>query len=49
MTLPLGFEDGLPFAVNLTCRPFEEETMFDLAAGIEECTGLAGQVKEVRA
>lgn len=49
MTLPLGFEDGLPFAVNLTCRPFEEETMFDLADGIEECTGLAGQVKEVRA
>jgi aspartyl-tRNA(Asn)/glutamyl-tRNA(Gln) amidotransferase subunit A len=36
ITLPLGFEDGLPFGVNLTCRPFEEQELFDLAYGIEE-------------
>lgn len=46
ITLPLGKEDGLPFGINLTCRPFEEQLMFDLAAGIEECTGLADQVVE---
>lgn len=40
ITLPLGFEDGMPFAINLTCKPFEEQMMFNLAAGIEEATGL---------
>lgn len=46
MTLPLGKEDGMPFGVLLACKPFEEQTMFDLAQGIEELTGLANQVKE---
>lgn len=46
ITLPLGLEDGLPFGVLLTCKPFEEQMMFDLALGIEENTGLGGMVKE---
>lgn len=40
MTMPLGKIDGLPFGVNLTCRPFEEAMMFDLASSIEMITGL---------
>lgn len=36
MVIPMGDEDGLPVACELVCRPFEEQTMFDLAAGIEE-------------
>ena len=46
MTMPLGKENGLPFALNLTCRPFEEQTMFDLASGIEALTGLKDQCLE---
>ncbi len=46
ITLPLGKKDGMPVAVNVTCRPFEEQMMFDLAEGIEETTGLSDQVKE---
>ncbi|EOS62053.1 aspartyl/glutamyl-tRNA(Asn/Gln) amidotransferase, A subunit [Firmicutes bacterium M10-2] len=46
ITLPLGLENGLPFGVLLTCKPFEEQMMFDLALGIEEQTGLDGMVKE---
>ena len=46
MTMPLGKENGLPFAFNLTCRPFEEQTMFDLASGLEALTGLKDQCLE---
>ena len=46
MTLPLGKENGLPFGMNLTCRPFEEQTMFDLAGGLEALTGLKDQCLE---
>ena len=46
MTLPLGKENGLPFGMSLTCRPFEEQTMFDIAGGLEELTGLKDQFLE---
>ena len=46
MTLPLGKDNGLPFGINLTCRPFEEQTMFDIAGGLEELTGLKNQCLE---
>lgn len=49
MTLPLGKKEGCPFGVSLTCRPFEEQMMFDLASAIEEETGLADQVMEENA
>ena len=40
LTLPLGMKDGLPFGVNITGRPFEEQTVFDFALAVEEMTGL---------
>lgn len=42
ISLPLGFEDGMPFGVSLTGRAFEEEGLYSMAAQIEEITGLAG-------
>ena len=47
ITLPLGKVDSLPVGVNLTCKPFEEQTMFDLAQAIEDCTGTYDQCVEV--
>ena len=41
--------DGLPIGVNITCRPFEEQMMFDIAKAIEEETGLADHTVEVKA
>lgn len=35
MVIPLGQKDGLPFAVEIAAKPFEEQTMFDVAAGME--------------
>ena len=46
MTMPLGKDNGLPFGMNLTCRPFEEQTMFNIAGGLEELTGLKDQCLE---
>ena len=40
ITLPLGFENGLPFGVNLTCRKFAETELYGLAQAIENITGL---------
>lgn len=36
LTMPLGLSDGLPFGINLTAPAFEEQNLFDVAAGIEE-------------
>lgn len=36
LTMPLGLADGLPFGINLTARAFEEQELFNVAAGIEE-------------
>lgn len=46
ITLPLGKVDGMPVGVNLTCKPFEEQKMFDISSAIEECTGLKNQCVE---
>ncbi|MDY4848751.1 MAG: amidase family protein [Bacilli bacterium] len=40
LTLPLGFEDGLPFGGNVTGRAFDEQTVFNISLAIEEITGL---------
>lgn len=42
ITVPMGFENGLPFGVNLTCKKFAEGEAFNIAAGIENITGLKG-------
>ena len=47
ITLPMGYCDGLPVGVNLTCKLFDEQTTLDLALAIEQATGLADQIKEV--
>ena len=40
LTLPIGFENGLPFGGNITCRAFDEQNVFNIALAIEEITGL---------
>lgn len=40
LTLPLGLEDGLPYGINITGRPFEEGLTLNLAQRIEDLTGL---------
>ena len=47
ITLPIGYCDGLPVGVNLTCKLFDEQSTLDLALAIEQATGLADQIKEV--
>lgn len=40
LTLPIGFENGLPFGANLTGRAFEEQKVLNIALAIENITGL---------
>jgi len=47
ITVPLGYKDGLPVGVNLTCNLYDEQTTLDLALAIEQATGLSDQIKEV--
>ena len=46
LTLPLGFENNLPYGVTLTCKPFDEVTLFNVASIIENITGLANIYKK---
>ena len=46
ITLPLGFEDKMPIGANLTCKPFDEAKLFNIAQEIENITGLANLVVE---
>ena len=46
ITLPMGYSDGLPVGVNLTCNPFKEQDMFNISSAIETVTGLADVTKE---
>lgn len=48
MTVPMGFEQGCPIGVNLTCRAWEETTMFDIGKAIEEITGYKDLQVEVK-
>lgn len=48
LTQPMGFVDGCPVGVNITCKAFEETEMFDIAKAIEEETGLKDLVAEVK-
>ena len=40
ITLPLGFDDNLPFGGNLTGKPFDESGVLSIAKAIENATGL---------
>jgi len=41
ITLPIGFEDGMPFGANLMGRAFEEKQLFQVSFDLEQITGLA--------
>jgi len=41
ITLPLFLKEGLPVGANLMGRAFEEKKLFQMAAKLEEATGLA--------
>ena len=48
MTVPMGFDGDMPLGLNMTCRPFEETTMFDFGKAIEEITGYKDMKAEVK-
>ena len=41
ITLPIGFEEGMPFGANLMGRAFEEKELFQVSYDLEQITGLA--------
>lgn len=46
ITLPIGFKDELPFGANLTCKPFDESNLLNIATYIEKGTGYKNLVKK---
>ena len=40
LTLPIGFDKGLPFGGSVTGRAFDEQTVFNISLALEEITGL---------
>ena len=48
ITLPFGFDKGLPFGINLTMPLFEEKKMFDMALGLEQLIDFESKRKEVQ-
>ena len=46
ITLPLGFESGMPFGVNLTSHHFTESKLLKIAQVVEDITGLKDLVKK---
>lgn len=48
MTLPMGFKDGCPLGVNITCSAFDEMNMFNIGLAIENATGLKDLVAKVK-
>ena len=40
MSIPLGFSEGCPFGLCITCGMFREKEMFDIAEALEMYTGL---------
>ena len=49
ITIPDGFVDGLPAALNITGNCYEDEKILDIAYGIESMMDYKGQIaKEVR-
>jgi aspartyl-tRNA(Asn)/glutamyl-tRNA(Gln) amidotransferase subunit A len=41
ITLPLGYEGGMPFGVNFMGKAFEEKALFQISYAYEKITGLA--------
>ena len=49
MSVPSGLIDGLPIAINVSAKAFDEQTMFNVAKAIEEESGMVGNCVEVKA
>jgi aspartyl-tRNA(Asn)/glutamyl-tRNA(Gln) amidotransferase subunit A len=49
ITIPMGFENGLPLGINLTAKAFDDAKLLDIAYGIETLTGLKNLVAKVNA
>lgn len=48
MTMPLGYTDEkMPIGINISCKPFAEQEMFNIGLGIQNITGLKDLQKEV--
>lgn len=47
ITIPTGFSQGMPIAINMSAKPFDEQTLFNIGKAIEEETGLKGNDVEV--
>ena len=43
ISIPSGFCEGMPIAINLMGRLFEEQTVFNVAYALEQALGLANQ------
>ena len=48
MTVPFAMVDGLPVGLNMTCRAFEEQTMFTIGQAIEAISGWCDKTVEVK-
>lgn len=49
ITVPSGTVSNMPIGISMMAKPFDEQTMFNVALAIEEETGLKGQTAEVEA
>lgn len=48
MSVPSGFVAGMPVGINFTAKAFDEQTLFDVGAAMEDITGLSGNDVEVK-
>ena len=48
LTVPVGYDEKLPFGINITGRHFEEGNVFALGQDIEEITGLKNTSTKAR-
>ena len=46
ITVPLGFEDNMPFGVNITSHHFTESKLLNIAQAVEDITGLKDLVSK---
>lgn len=49
MSVPSGFVDHMPIGINMTAKPFCEQTLFNIGLAIEEETNLKDTIAEVNA
>lgn len=49
ITIPTGFVEGMPIAINMSANAFDEQVLFNIGKAIEEETKLKGNDSEVKA